>query len=285
MRFTWFCEMSKPIRPSSVEKWTRCQMLWLREDVQGYRRPIVAHNPAQFLGTALHAGMADYWLGRQGGEAEPRRKALETLVDLWPISEVHSFEGMAQLLNRVLDATITHCALHMRTEDAIMIEEPLGEDGHTTPDLVTRGFNPDLKQGLVITDYKFHLEVKPEHVVYRLQDPDHSHQFQHYTWAIQEKFKEPVKLFRALHIVGLPKVIVRETTFVPSEAQTAHWLAQARRKWHLMEMMRLDPQLAFRNENGCKPYGDKYPCPQWEGCWTCHGDEEMMTNFYVKEPK
>jgi hypothetical protein len=29
-------------------------------------------------------------------------------------------------------------------------------------------------------------------------------------------------------------------------------------------------------------YGDKYPCPYYEGCWTCHGDEVKMSQFYTK---
>jgi len=235
------------------------------------------------MGTSLHAGMAEYWRGRQGHEAQPRAVAQLTLVQGWQTTAEQSFEGMSALLDRVLDATIAFCAQHMRTEDALLIEQPLEADGHTTPDLVTRGFSPEHQMGLIVTDFKYHHEVQPQNIVYRLADPDHSHQFQHYAWRVGEYLREPVRLVRALHVVGLPRVIVRETNFTPSPEQTQAWLKQARRKWHLMHMMRLDPDLVYRNEMGCKPFGDKYPCPMWEACWVCHSNEEQMAQFYVKE--
>src|SRR4029077_2968961 len=94
----------------------------------------------------------------------------------------------------------------------VLVEEPLGVDGHTTPDLVTR--EPlGASGGLVVTDWKTSWDVPADRVRYRLEGPERTHQFLHYCWAVQEHLGEPVALFRKVVIVGSPKVIVKDVTF------------------------------------------------------------------------
>lgn len=269
--------MPKPFRPSAVEKWTRCPTLWLREDVQGWQRPVTAFSPEICMGVAVHAGLAALWKR----EVDHKYRVLNVFEEMWPKEnpfldrELH--EDLA--LKMVMEA-ITWCQGFMVDAEPLMIEEALDEDGTTTPDLVTRE-----NRGVVITDWKLHYEVKPEHVHYRLEGPERVHQFQDYIWRVGEKLGEPVRLFRAVHLVCQPKRMIRAVTFVPNPEAQAEWLRQARRKWHLMGMMAADPTLAYRNENGCKLYGEKWPCPQWTACWDLHGDQDLMAQFYTKEEK
>lgn len=266
----------EPIRPSAVEQWTRCPTLWMLENVQGWHRPgteFTKQDLSLLVGTALHAGMAAYWRGHPDA-------ALPALEAGWPQGgSEFSLEGTALLLEKMVQATIAWCKKELEGAIPLLIEHSLGPDG-ATPDLVIRN-----RGQVEVIDWKSHMEVKPDRIPYRLQDPDHSHQFQDYIWRVSEYLNEPVRLFRAVHIIGLPRLIVRETTFVPSEAQQAEWLRQARRKWHLMAMMKVDPALVYRNEGGCKPYGADYPCPMWTACWECHGQPGAIAQFYTrKEP-
>lgn len=268
-----------PIRPTSTQKWSRCPTLWRLEDVEGWRLPGDQFSLERNMGSWVHTGMATWWKG--GTEAESCRAAWEQSYNEWPeVTEV-SREGITELLSAVILKTIKWCRVEMAGAKVLMVEQPLGEDGKdTTPDLVT-----EENEIVVVTDWKYSHHVDPANVHYRLEGSDRIHQFKHYTWRVGEYLNRPVRLFRKVVIVGLPKVIVKESTFVPDEQAQAEWLRQSRRKWHEMARMKVDPLMVYRREEGCKPFGDKWPCPMWEACWTCHGDQEMMTKFYVKEPK
>jgi len=278
--------VTEPFRPTATEKFTRCPTKWYYEDVQGWRLPPGGRFPVeQLIGTSLHAGMAEYWRGRQGHEAEPRKVAQATLAGGWQETAEQSLEGISQLLDRVLDATIAHCAQHMRYEDALLIEQPMRPDGHTTPDLVTREITPSSDR-IIITDYKYHHEVEGKNLPYRLEGDERKHQFRDYHHVVSEYLGEKVGLIRVLHIVGLPKVLIRENNFTYSPESQAEWLRQAKVKWHQMAQMKaggeLHGGLTWRNENGCLQFGSKWPCEMFTACWECHGNQEQMAQFYVK---
>ena len=172
----------------------------------------------------------------------------------------------------------------------LRIEEPLDEDGTTTPDLVTRITSPEEPEsGLIITDYKTHFEIDLSRAPYKLRDriveAPRQHQFLDYIYRVEGYYREPVRLFRVLHIIFQPEVVVKETSFRPDPLAQAEWLRSARRKWHMMTLLQIDPALAYRNENGCMQYGEKYACPQMTACWDLHGDQERMTELYTQESK
>lgn len=303
--------MTVPIRPSSVTKWTQCPTRWWLEDVRGWTPPLSEWTPHALVGTAIHAGLALWWQRKaqepngaldQGvykgsgwewvldGPEGPLKAALRALQEGWP-PEVEGLEVQRAAIERTMPALIRFCETEMREELPVLIEHPLGEDGHTTPDLVTRG-----PLGLVVTDYKTHLHVEPDRVKYRLEGVERVHQFQHYAWAVSQYLGEPVRLIRRLTIVLGPKVVVKAAECeVDGRAQTA-WYTQAEEKWRKMwsaldeneqgDEVYFAPAHIWRNENACKPYGEKWPCPMYTACWECHGDEELMAKFYLrKEPK
>jgi hypothetical protein len=161
------------------------------------------------------------------------------------------------------------------------VEQALGADGHTTPDLVTR--EPyGQGTGLVVTDWKTSWNVPADRVRYRLEGAERDHQFLHYCWAVGEHLKEPVRLFRKVVIVGSPKIIVKDVTFQPDPQAIEYWLTGARQLWKDMGNVRSGERVAPMNPNGCKMYGEKYLCPYFEACWTCHGDPERMRQFLVR---
>jgi CRISPR/Cas system-associated exonuclease Cas4 (RecB family) len=266
---------SGSIRPTSVEKFTRCPQKWYYEDVEGWREPGVGPSVPIIIGTAVHAGMAALWRGQDESSA----RVLDVFKALWSDSEPGR-EAAEDLALKVVLATMRWCQ-QLGEVEVVAVEEPLGDPWQGTPDLITRETG-----GLVIWDWKYSHEVKPEWLHYRLEHPEHSHQFQHYIWAVQEKYHESVSLFRKVVIVGLPKVQVAQALFVPDPMAQQEWLRQAKVKWHTMAMMKaggmLHGGLVYRNENGCKPFGDKWPCPMWRACWECHGNREQMAQFYVK---
>lgn len=270
--------MPKPIRPSEVIKFSRCPTLWYREDVEQWRKPGEGFVLEREFGTWVHAGMAAYWnilLGGWQGKS-PELTAISALEKDWPESTDYSKEGAITLLDKVVSKAIGWCQTNLEKTIPLEIEQPLG-DGDTTPDLVAREAGD-----LVVLDYKTHYEVLPDRRHYRLEGPERSHQFNHYSWAISQKYAEPVTLFRAIHIFALPSIKIMEASFVPDPEAQKEWLRQASRKWYVMEQMKVEPAQVYRREEGCLQFGDKHPCPQWEGCWTCHGQPDALKQFYVK---
>ena len=264
-----------PVRPSETTDFIRCPRLWRYKHVDGWQAPMAAWEPWQLMGTAIHAGLAAFW--RSG--AKPEAWAAQALRDGWPADAPMEFsrEGLESQALKVLDKVLTWCAKEMPDATPLLVEQALGADGHTTPDLVTR------EEGqLVVTDWKTSWNLDADRVRYRLEGLDRTHQFLHYAWAVGEHLKEPVSLIRKVVIVGSPRVLVRAATWAPSAAAIESWLASARQMWTDMAEMRAGERVAWQNTNGCKMYGDKYPCPMWEACWTCHGEETKMAQFLMR---
>jgi len=82
-----------------------------------------------------------------------------------------------------------------------------------------------------------------------------------------------------------PKPIVKAVEFTVEKAAFLSWFDGAINKWEQMSKMAQNPASVYRREEGCKPFGEKWPCPMFEACWTCHGDREKMANFYIKEDR
>ena len=190
-----------------------------------------------------------------------------------------SREGLEAQALKVLDAVLKWIPKGMPDAEPIMVEQTLRADG-CTPDLVTRE-----PIGLVVTDWKYHHHVDPDRVRYRLEGLDRVHQFNDYVWQVGESLGEPVRLMRKVAIIGGPKVMVRAGEFVPTIEGTAQWLKGAQEMWAQMAEMRAEARVAYQRPEGCKPFGEKWPCPMWEACWTCYGDREKMAQFLVKAAK
>jgi len=197
----------------------------------------------------------------------------------WPEDAPPEFskEGLQDQALKVLDAVLRWIAKEMPDAEPVMVEQSLGSNGHTTPDLVTRESGQ-----LVVTDWKTSWNVPADRVRYRLEGIERDHQFLHYCWAVGKHLGEPVKLFRKVVIVGSPRIIIKDVTFQPSPQAIEYWLTGARQLWKDMAQVRSDERVASQNPNGCKMYGDKYPCSYYEACWTCHGDSDRMRQFLVR---
>lgn len=265
----------QPVRPSEVGDFIRCPRLWYYKHVEGWAPPPSAWEPWQLMGTAIHAGLAAHWHGNSniGGALTAAFAAG------WPVDAPPEFsrEGLEVQASKVLDAVLKWIPKNMPDAVPVMVEQPLGEDGHTTPDLVTRE-----PQGLVVTDWKTHWNLDADKVRYRLEGIDRTHQFLHYAWAVGEHLKEPVAAVRKVVIVGSPRVIVRDALVIIQPAMIEQWLAGARQMWQDMAAMRTGHMTAYQREDGCMKYGSRYPCPMFEACWTCQGDRERMRQFLVQ---
>jgi hypothetical protein len=200
----------------------------------------------------------------------------------WPPDAPPEFsrEGLESQALKVLDAVLKWIAKEMPDAQPVMVEEALGADGHTTPDLVTR------EQGqLVVTDWKVSAHLPADRIQYRLQDTERTWQFLHYCWAVGQHLKEPVGLFRKVVIAAGPRIMVRDATFVPNDAMLTAWHRDAQVKWRLMNDMRAGIVYPWRQEDGCLKYGAKWRCAYYDACWTAHGDEGKMAQFLVKETR
>jgi hypothetical protein len=288
-----------PVRPSETTDYIRCARLWKFKHLDGWQPPASAWSPQQLMGTAIHAGLANHWRVKQGLASlkpeeiliqvkDPHMAAEMALRVGWPqdAPEQYSYDVHETLVGRVLNSVLQWIDQEMPDASPVLVEESLGVDGHTTPDLVTReplgAFSGASGGALVVTDWKTSWDVPPDRVRYRLEGAERTHQFLHYCWAVQEHLQEPVSMFRKVVIVGSPKILVKEATFQPSPEALEYWLTGARQIWHDMSRVRSGDRVAPQNVNGCKMYGDKYPCPYFEGCWTCSGNEGKMAQFYSK---
>src|SRR5690242_1767353 len=124
-------EVIQPIRPSETTDFIRCPRLWRYKHVDGWQAPMAAWTPWQLMGTAIHAGLAVFW--RTG--AKPEAWAAQALRDGWPADAPPEFsrDGLEAQALKVLDKVLTWCAKEMPDATPLMVEEPLGADGHTIP--------------------------------------------------------------------------------------------------------------------------------------------------------
>lgn len=267
------------IRPSEVTDFIRCPRLWHDKHVAGWEPPASSWTPERVIGSSIHAGIAEHW--RHLGNSAPHDALRREFGCLWPSDAPLMFspDGLESHTLKVLDRVLDWIAKELPDVHPVMVEEPLGENGHTTPDLVTR------EQGdiLTVTDWKYHHVLDPDRIRYRLEGIERTHQFLHYCWAVGERLGEPVRQFRKVVIVGGPRILIRDATFQPTPSMLEQWLTGARQMWEDMSEMRAGRRVAYQREAGCFMYGPKWPCPMYEGCWTCHGDEQKMAQFYTKK--
>ena len=275
--------MTLPTRPSETTDFIRCPRLWLYKHVEGWEPPASAWTPERLIGTAIHAGVGAYWRGRGGSTDETPTQALRLALAIgWPLDAPLEFsqEALESHALKVLDKVLTWISKKMLDAEPVMVEQPLGVDGHTTPDLVTR--EPG---GLTVTDWKYTHVLDPDRIRYRIEGIERTHQFLHYVWAVGQEMSAPVSVFRKVVIVGNPRIIIRAGTFTPEPAALEQWLASARQMWEDMTEMRAGRRVAYQRESGCFMYGPKWPCPMYEACWTCHGDREKMKMFYTRSAR
>ena len=276
--------MIQPIRPSETTDFIRCPRLWQYKHIEGWSAPPSAWTPEKLMGSAVHEGLAHYWYLKRPGyfyAGPPDAPVANVFLRDWPDTAPPEFslDGHLSLALKVLDRVLAWIKVNMADAQPVMVEEPLGENGHTTPDLVTR------EQGdiLTVTDWKYTHVLDSDRVRYRLEGIERTHQFLHYCWAVGERLEEPIRQFRKVIIVGNPRIIVRDATFQPTPIMLEQWLTSARQMWEDMAEMRAGRRVAYQREAGCFMYGPKWPCPMYEGCWTCHGNEAMMAQFYTRE--
>src|SRR6266481_5514797 len=176
-----------PVRPSEVTTWLRCPRLWQYQYVEGWKPAPGSWSPEMLMGTAVHAGLAAGW---KWGEV-PRRAVEAAFAGGWPedAPAEHDRNALEAQALRVLGAVTEWCAREMPDAEPLMVEEALGTDGHTTPDLVTREGGQ-----LVITDWKYSHHVPADRIHYRLEGPD-----------------RPCIVV----IIGGPKIVVKDATFRP----------------------------------------------------------------------
>ena len=273
--------MSNPIRPSETTDFIRCPRLWHLKHAGKWEPPASAWTPERLVGTAIHAGVAAYWIRKLQPYESPYDRLAFTFGEGWPLDAPLEFSYDALLAHslKVLDKVLIWIAKEMSDAQPIMVEQTLREDG-CTPDLVTRE-----PAGLTVTDWKYSAHIDPDRVRYRLENIDRTHQFLDYCWAVGEHLKEPVRQFRKVVIVGGPRIMVKEATFTPTPSMLEQWLTGARQMWEDMSEMRAGTKVAYQREAGCMMYGPKWPCMFTEACWTCHGDEAKMAAFYTRSSR
>ena len=282
--------MTLPIRPSAVIDWIRCPRLWWYKE-QGWAAPPSAWSPERLMGSAVHAGIAAYWANsRSPIPTTPAYWLNQVFIDEWPddAPPEYSRDTLTTQALQTLDAVLHWITEHMPDAKPVMVEQSLGADGHTTPDLVTRersGHGSGQGSGLVITDWKVSMSLPADRLLARLEGIERTWQFLHYCWAVGEHLQEPVWMFRKVVIAAGPKILVREATFQPPPAMLAAWLKDAEAKWGLMHQMKTGTLYPWRQETGCFMYGPKWRCPMYDACWTCYGVEKQMAQFNTRELK
>ena len=254
-------------------------MLWYLTEVEGWERPAHAWTPERCLGTAIHAGIAAYWRATTswGQRIDPITESTRALEECWE-ETVEGLEIQTLRVKKTVKAVIRWIEKEMPSAQPMMIEKSLGFDGHTTPDLVTKE-----EGNIVISDWKYSHYLPADRMAYRLEGAARNHQFLHYVWAVEDYLKQPVYMFRKVVIAGGPQILIKQENWYPQPEEIKAWLAQSCEKSHQMGLMRTDPTLVYRREEGCKPFGEKWPCEMFDACWTCHGDRKMMEQFYLRK--
>lgn len=262
--------MSRIYSPSQTEEWSRCPALW---DQRKRWEPLSGTwSPERLIGLGVHAALEKWW-GRIPS-VDAAQVARDYVVNLWPADapDVFSVDGAASRAGKAAATAVKWFETEMAEASPLLIEHSFGE---SIVDLVTQ--EGDL---LVVNDYKYVHELPGDRVHYRLDAFPRKHQFWHYVWRTGEHYMRPVDLFRGVLIIGGPKMMVKHTTFAPSPEGIAAWHKSAQAKWAMMEAMAGGTLGIPRREEGCSMYGDKYPCPMAEGCWTLNRNEAGYDAIY-----
>lgn len=260
--------------PSQTTDWSRCPTLW---DWKKRWEPVgEMWTPELAIGTALHAGIAQYWRGllHQGDPREtPEHIAASTLAAIWPPDApvVYSQESAQATISRLLDAFPTWVSTGM-VALPLAVEKDYGE---ARVDLITEEAGD-----LVVTDWKYHANVPADRLHYRTERLSRSHQAWHYIWRVGQDFGRMVSRFRHVLLIGGPRLIIRDYVFTVEPDALAAWLHGAESKWMQMSRMNEGMERIYRREEGCYPYGEKYPCPAFDGCWRLHGNESKYDALY-----
>jgi hypothetical protein len=271
-------------RPTVTKDFLKCPMYWRLKQL--WQPKAGEWTPYKLMGTAIHAGVHEFWLSRDLVKAA--QVAQEVLGANFVDQPIWTQEGCSKLVSKGLLEALQGTPGHVmwsQTEDLVGSELDLG---HCHPDLVTRS---KVTGQLFVTDLKTSYVVKPQWVSKRLLSYETDWQFHHYAWAVGEKYGEPVEAVRVQLVALSPKVTSWVYPVKLSQARLKNWLETAKSVW-----INLD-QVKNRIEKYPAPIGGSFhpiqnltSCDQYGGCefkTACHTlelEEKTFASFYDPIP-
>lgn len=229
--------------------------------------------PNRLVGDSIHTGAATWFRSPATVDRESiaENAAVNFLTKGWPADAPIEFAIEAQT------KTIQRClkALWKKIADwgeykVVGVEKSFGE---SIVDLIILHDEHGPEPWLRAVDWKFHDFLKPEHVHYRVEDTEITHQFWHYAWRVQNHYGRPVRLFTKVMVIGAPSVRVTPVDMEVSQPLLDKWEEGAWAQWSVMDAMRSGTLPLFPRYEGCKMYGG---CAFYDGCHRHAADESTF---------
>ncbi len=258
--------------PTETEKYLLCPRL--RQLGKLWEPREQTWTPNMALGTAIHAGLAQYYGGEPGEALDAARAAMAVEYE----------DGSEYTLDACLALVETGMAAALKTDlvgdgEVIAVEYAMS---HMYVDLIVRN-----SEGLSVIDHKVTLKMdKGKQLPYRILDYDPSWQLLQYPWGLREYAAFGTPVWAKAHLIILtPRPFTYVHAFPVSDARLDDFEHSAYQHWDEMAShditYRLDGQLAPMNTRSCHAYGRK--CDFYELCHTYCGDETKAPTLYERK--
>ena len=262
---------SKVWSPSQTVDFLRCPQLWQYKQ-RWEDRAGNAWTPARVMGTAVDGGLTTLYASIRGGiewrlaVPEGADTVAHTLHLHWPLdaSPEHEPEAAKRIALRAY-----HRVVEERFAEGHAILGTQISWGESIADMVT--LTPE--DELVIWDWKFSYELRPEWFRARLEDARLTWPFYHYAWRAQQSTGKRVRKAVKVVISGTPRAEVKTADVDMDKVVLDNWLRSAASAWRTMTHMRDGGQKPFMNWNGCKLFGG---CYFFTACHSLGGDEDRF---------
>lgn len=284
----------KVYSPSQTISFDTCPLLRQTEYGDNWKVKIAGKPQiAAMMGTAMAAGIADYYRPKCGQKAT-HDSPTQSLLHSWDYETKHFCNSggvledevinrLPPLMTKALDYYMTHDPVPT-TWEILGVEYSLPESGYARPDLIVR--IPGL--GIAPVDHKWkeslyvrYNETKESARQRTLLEYKDDWKMLHYCWAIQRHFGEPCLQYVLILGELTPSSRLSSQRFEVNEEVLLGWEASAQQHWQDMQDVDAGvrvPAMATKHET---KYG---PCPFYlGGQFACLRPELLHFNFIQVE--
>jgi len=240
------------------------------------------------LGTAIHAGLAEFYTHHAGGRGSFDLSA--ATQDAECVAAVSMTENFREGGKYTLDACLALVAKGLKEA----LKTDLLGDGHVVavehrlPHMILDLLVRNSDGTLTVIDHKITLTLERSKLQWRVSDYDPSWQLLQYPWGVREYMGETPSWSKA-HLVALtPRPFAIVLPIEITDARLDDFHTSAAQHWTQMGMQdyayEVNRTPAPMNTRSCHAYGRK--CDFYELCHVYSGDEKMASALYDrKEPR
>lgn len=187
----------------------------------------------------------------------------------------YTLQGLTKLALRGVEVLLD---ANLFERHAILeIDLPLS---HSRPDVVSRHDS----LGLCVTDFKVSQRIDERYRIKRMSEYETDDQFWHYSWEAALHYGEPVKWFRVVQVILIPKAQVLVESVMVSPERLAFWLQGAEQHWQDMRAEDTGNRPIVPRWQNCRS-GRYGVCIAYGFCHVLNRDPVHAVTYYERVPK